>query len=66
MEKYHVIIEETVSQTFSVWANPEDDSLEIVREKYRSSKFALAPGEVLSKQMALVMPDSERIEWVEF
>ena len=66
MEKYTIVIEETVVEEFEVEADDFEDALKIAAEKYRKGEFVLCPGELHFKQMAVVKPDRESIEWIEF
>lgn len=66
IKKYIVTIEETVSQNFEVEAENAEQAMELAEEKYQSGEFVLEPGEVCFKQMAIMKPDSEATEWIEF
>jgi len=64
--KFTICIEENVIAEFEVEAKDAEEAMKIVEEKYYKGEFVLAPGEVSSRQMAIVKPESEACEWVEF
>lgn len=66
MKKYIIAIEETVSDEFEVYAENDNQAMEIATEKYNSSEFILAPGKLCAKRMATLFPDDAVTEWVEF
>lgn len=66
MKKYTIAIEETVVEEFEVEANDAEDALCIAEEKYHKGEFVVTPGEVQSKQLAIVSPSGECSEWIEF
>lgn len=66
MKKYVIAIEETVVDSFTVYANSSAEAMDLADEKYRNGELVLAPGEVTFKKMAVIKPSSESTEWVEF
>lgn len=66
MSKFTVTIEEMVSQGFAVEAESAEEAMAIAEQKYHDGEFVLAPGELVSKQMAITSPESEATEWMEF
>lgn len=64
MQTYKIGIEEIVSGEFEVEAETVEQALEIAKEKYRSGEFVLEPGELQSKNLAVLEPEST--EWEEF
>lgn len=64
--KFKVAIEETVSQVFEVEAETAEEAMETAEKNYRNGKFVLEPGELTSKQMSIVEPESAVTEWTEF
>lgn len=66
IKRYIVKIEETVVEDFVVFANEDEDPLQIAEEKYRSGEFVLCPGEVQYRRMAVTAPISNEPEWVVF
>lgn len=64
MKTYKIGIEEIVSAVFEVEAEDSEQALEIAKEKYRSGEFMLEPGELQSKNIAVLEPEST--EWKEF
>lgn len=65
-EKYNVVIEETVSKTFEVITNDENQAKSIAVEKYKSGEFVLAPGELIAKQIQVSNDNDILIDWEEF
>lgn len=66
MAKYTVIIEEVVSEEFEIHANTEEEARKIAEDAYNSGSLVLAPGNLISKQMAVVSHHGEITEWREF
>ncbi len=64
--KFTVNIEETINQEFEVEAKNYAEALELAEMKYKSSEFVLDQPSLSARQMAIVRPDGEVIEWVEF
>ena len=65
-KKFTLTIEETIVQEFSLFANDSDEALELAIQKYKSGEFVLEPGEVHYKQMAIMKPEDEVTDWIEF
>lgn len=61
MKKFCVVIEETVSDEFEIYADSKEDAIKKAVEKYKSGEFVLSPGNVESKKISL--GDDE---WIEF
>jgi len=66
MKVFQICIEETVSQMFSVIAKDNEEAIKIASEKYHDHEFVLNPGELISKQMAIILPEEQASEWIEF
>ena len=66
MKKYIIAIEETVVDEFEIEANDFEEALAIATEKYRKGELVLCPGELQFKQIAILKPDYESTEWIEF
>lgn len=66
MKKYIVAIEEVISQEFSVKAENVEQAIKIAEEKYRKCEFVLEPGEVSVRKLAVIKPNNETTEWIEF
>lgn len=66
METFQICIKETVSQKFSVVAQDVEKAIKIASEKYNDCEFVLEPGELISKQMANILPEEQSAEWIEF
>ena len=65
MKNYCVVIEETVSDNFTVLATTAEEALEFAAEKYRSAEFVLEPGYVTLKQIT-IFNDNVTCEWIRF
>lgn len=66
MKKFVIAIEETVTQNFDIEAENAECAMKIAEEKYRNGELVLESGEVNFKQMAVMKPDEEVTEWIEF
>jgi len=66
MEKFTLVIEETVAQKFEVIADDAEKAMEIALDKYREGEFVLEHSEVHHKQIAVMNPEGEATEWIEF
>lgn len=66
MKTFTIAIEETVTEEFEVIANDVEEALKIAEHKYRNEQFILCPGEVQSRQIAVLDPYNEVTEWVKF
>lgn len=64
--KYVIAIEEMLSECFEVDATTAENAMQIAEEKYNNGKFVLEPGNLVCKQMAVMSPENETTEWVEF
>ena len=64
--KYNITIEETVSKTFEIIAENENQAKEIAMNNYYSGKFVLAPGELTHKQIQVCDNDNTLVDWEEF
>lgn len=64
--KYNITIEETVSKTFEVIAENENQAKEIAVNNYNSGKFVLAPGELTYKEIQVCDDNNTLIDWEEF
>ena len=53
-------------QEFEVAAKDEQQALAVAREKYRTGEFELAPGELHTRRMAVVIPEERATPWTEF
>lgn len=65
-KKYNVVIEETVSKTFEIIADDENQAKSIAAEKYKSGEFVLAPGELTAKQIQVSNDNDILMDWEEF
>ena len=66
MAKYTVIIEEVVSEEFEIHANTEEEAQKIAADAYTNGEMVLAPGNLISKKMAVVSHHGEVTDWREF
>ena len=64
--KYEIVIEETVSQKFTVEANSSEEAVECAIASYKAGKLVLEEPDVNCRQVAVVAPDCEVTEWEEF
>lgn len=64
MKKFTVVIEETISDKFEVFATSYKEALEIAENDYKRGKIILEPGYIQSRKM-LIEEDSEK-NWIEF
>ena len=64
--RYIVTIEETVSESFEVFADNGEVALEYAMKKYKDGEFVLTPGELTSKQIAITFPHKKATDWHEF
>lgn len=66
MKKYMISIEETIVQKFEVEAENDETALNNAKENYKEGIFTLENAEVQYRQIAIVEPLKDEIEWVEF
>ena len=66
MKTYTIGIEEVVSGVFTVEAEEAETALNIAMEKYKNGEFVLEPGEVHTKNIAVLEPEKEQTSWEEF
>ena len=66
MEKFTILIEETVVDKFEVEASDADEAMKIAKKKYHDGELVLELGEVQFKQMAVCQSDNENVKWIEF
>ena len=65
MKKYHVLIEETISEEFELDAVSEEDAIFKAIDAYKSGKFVLNPGNIEHRQIC-INDYSECVKWIEF
>lgn len=65
-KKFKIAIEETIVGELIIEAEEAEEAMDIAEEKYRRCEFVLCPGEVHRKQMAIISPENEATEWIEF
>lgn len=67
MKNFVVTIEEMISQDFNVLAEDFEQAERIAMEKYAKGEFALAPGNLVAKQIEIHdVTDDVYTEWIEF
>lgn len=67
MKKYHVIIEETVSETFEIEAASQEDAVSAAIREYNAGNFVVDSDNVEHRQISVIGDDGElSTEWVEF
>ncbi len=62
--KYSFIIEETVTQSFELEANNEEELLDNIEQKYRNSELVLEPGELIETKVGIISPKQNNIKYV--
>ena len=65
-QEYKIAIEEMVVQQFIVIATNSQQAMQIAIEKYKNGEFVLEHGCLVAKQMAIVKPNQDTTEWIEF
>lgn len=66
-KKYQVTIEESISQTFEVYAEDDGEAIAITEQKYANGEFVLDQANLVSKQMELRNEtEGYSTEWIEF
>ena len=65
-QKFEIIIEETITQEFELYAVTAEEAIELAVLKYKMDEFVLDSGEVQHKQLAIIEPADEITEWIEF
>lgn len=67
MKLYKITIEETVSETFGIYAENMEEALKKAETGYNQGQYVLAPGNLTFKQMSGTCEETnESAEWVEF
>ena len=66
MRKYHVVIEETISETFEIEASSEDDAISGAIQEYNVGNFVVYSDNVEHRQISIIGDDGEFTEWIEF
>ena len=67
MNTFKVIIEETISQEFEVFAEDFESAANIATDAYNRGEFVLEPGEVQQKQMSIIDDETqEQTSWFDF
>lgn len=66
MSEYRIMIEETVTDSFTVVAESAEAAKKIAEEKYKNCEFILEPGNLILKRMAILPSKSGCAEWSEF
>lgn len=66
MKKYHVIIEETISETFEIEAASQEDAVSAAIREYNAGNFVVGSDNVEHRQISVVDDDGELTDWVEF
>lgn len=66
MPKYKIAIEETIVDNFEVEANSLKEAIETAIQNYKKGEFVLEPGNLVSKQLAVIEPSYDEPEWIKF
>ena len=61
MKKYAILIEETVTEEFEIFAENEEDALEKARQKHKTTEFVLEPGELQHVKITIIKPTTNDI-----
>ncbi len=56
---YTILIEETVTDLFSVEADSKEQAIQEAVEKYHRAEFVLAPGHLEKTRLRIVSPDGD-------
>ena len=64
--KYEVVVEEVVSGVFEIDANTAKEAISKAINMYKSDEIILSPGNLEHKQLAIIKPNNEELNWVEF
>ena len=62
--KYHVVIEEIVSDDFEIEADSEKDAVLKAIRKYNDAELMLEPGYIQESKIAVVTDSGELSDWV--
>ena len=64
---FQIIIEETVSESFDVYADSIEEAIQTAEDKYNNSEFVLSPGNITDRKIAAFDKDMNlEQEWIEF
>ena len=66
MRKFHVVIEETISETFEIEASSEEDAISKAIQEYNAGNFIVGSDNVGSRQISVVGKDGELTDWITF
>lgn len=64
---FKITIEETISESFDIYANNFEDAKKIAIGKYNNGDIVLSPGELIFKQITFLNTENNsETEWFEF
>ncbi len=66
MKKYHVVIEETVSETFEIEATSAEDAVSKAIQEYNEGNFVVGSDNVEHRQISVIGDDGELTDWIVF
>lgn len=66
MRKFHVVIEETISETFEIEATSEEDAVSKAIKEYKAGNFVVGSDNVEHRQISVVDKDGELTNWIAF
>lgn len=66
MRKFHVVIEETISETFEIEATSEEDAVSKAIREYKAGNFVVGSDNVEGRQISVVGKDGEFTNWITF
>ena len=61
MNKYQIVIEETIVDDFTIEADSPDEARSIAERKYKSGEFVIEDGEVQTRRIAVNDTDCENL-----
>ena len=66
MRKFHVVIEETISETFEIETISEEDAVSKAIQEYKAGNFIVGSDNLEHKQISVVGKDGELTNWIAF
>ena len=66
MKKFTIAIEESYVKEFDVYAENDEEAMTKLENEYYDDKLDLSGMVISNRQMSIVAPDDEAMDWVEF
>ena len=66
MKKFTIAIEEAYVKEFDVYAENDDEAMMKLENEYYNDKLDLSDMVISNRQMSIIAPDDEAMDWVEF